>query len=93
MISFLIRCVILTVLSVEAELAADVTALEQTRATLNTELIQAAQRSRTLEDRISNSEVRLDASLQTEEVIRLSLLKRRALLSEILATLPSAVPY
>tara|TARA_R110000868_G_scaffold49321_6_gene159282 strand:- start:1359 stop:2744 length:1386 start_codon:yes stop_codon:yes gene_type:complete len=126
MISFLIRCVILTVLSVaagpgfaetpreaklrlemeqrtkdltnlqksmkvtaerEAELAADVTALEQTRATLNTELIQAAQRSRTLEDRISNSEVRLDASLQTEEVIRLSLLKRRALLSEILATL------
>lgn len=71
----------------EAELAADVQALEQTRATLNTELIQAAQRSRTLEDSISNSEVRLDASLETEEVIRLSLLKRRALLGEILATL------
>ncbi|WP_306258904.1 murein hydrolase activator EnvC [Pararhizobium sp. IMCC21322] len=71
----------------EAELAADVQALEQTRATLNTELIEAAQRSRTLEDSISNSEVRLDASLETEEVIRLSLLKRRALLGEILATL------
>lgn len=71
----------------EAELAEDVRALEQTRATLNTELIEAAQRSRTLEDRISNSEVRLDASLETEEVIRLSLLKRRALLGEILATL------
>jgi len=71
----------------EAELAADVQALEKTRTTLNTELIQAAQRSRTLEDSISNSEVRLDASLETEEVIRLSLLKRRALLGEILATL------
>lgn len=71
----------------EAELSADVQALEQTRATLNTELIEAAQRSRTLEDSISNSEVRLDASLETEEVIRLSLLKRRALLGEILATL------
>lgn len=71
----------------ESELAADVRALEQTRVTLNTELIEAAQRSRVLEDRISNSEVRLDASLETEEVIRLSLLKRRALLGEILATL------
>ncbi len=71
----------------EAELASDVRALEQTRVTLNTELIEAAQRSRVLEDRISNSEVRLDASLETEEVIRLSLLKRRALLGEILATL------
>lgn len=71
----------------EAELAADVKALEQTRATLNRELIEAAQRARTLENRISNSEVRLDASLETEEVIRLSLIKRRALLVEILATL------
>lgn len=71
----------------EAELSADVEALEQTRAALNKELIEAAQRSRVLEDRISNSEVRLDASLETEEVIRLSLLKRRALLGEILATL------
>lgn len=71
----------------EAELAADVQALEQTRAAINTELIEAAQRSRELEDSISNSEVRLDASLETEEVIRLSLLKRRDLLGEILATL------
>lgn len=71
----------------EAELAADVKALEQTRATLNRELIEAAQRARTLENRISNSEVQLDASLETEEVIRLSLIKRRALLGEILATL------
>lgn len=71
----------------EAELADDVKALEQTRATLNRELIEAAQRARTLENRISNSEVQLDASLETEAVIRLSLIKRRALLGEILATL------
>ena len=70
-----------------SELEADVEDLEKTRASLNSALIEAAQRARDLQDSISNSEVRLDKLLQTEEVIRLSLIKRRAVLGEILAVL------
>ncbi len=70
-----------------AELQADVKELEKSRAPLNSALIDAAQRARDLQDSISNSEVRLDKLLQTEEVIRLSLIKRRAVLGEILAVL------
>lgn len=70
-----------------SELEADVKDLEKTRASLNSALIEAAQRARDLQDSISNSEVRLDKLLQTEEVIRLSLIKRRAVLGEILAVL------
>lgn len=71
----------------EQALAREVAALQKDRTTLDQELIITAQKARDLEQDILQAEAELDRFLETEEVIRLSLIKRRALLVEILATL------
>jgi septal ring factor EnvC (AmiA/AmiB activator) len=71
----------------KAELDKEILALEQDRATINRNLIEASTRARDLENRIGRSAERLQELRDDEGNIKTSLNERRALLTEIIAAL------
>ena len=71
----------------QAELRAEIEALDKDRATLNQSLIDAGQEAQRLETAIDGSETRLASLLVAEDALRLSLNQRRDVLVEVLAAL------
>jgi len=70
-----------------AELAAEIETLENDRAAINRNLIEASARARDLERRIARSETRYGELRAEQDAIRASLGERRELLAEVLAAL------
>ncbi len=69
------------------ELSLEIEGLEKDRATLNRKLIESSAKARKLEKNASRTESRLTQLREQQENIRISLLGRKALLSEILGAL------
>ena len=71
----------------QAELRAEIAALDQDRASLNQTLLDTGKRVQDLETRIADTEARLEALGANEDAIRASLAARRDVLAEVLAAL------
>ncbi|MCW5696345.1 MAG: peptidoglycan DD-metalloendopeptidase family protein [Bauldia sp.] len=71
----------------QAELEAEIAAIETDRATLNETLIATNQRTQELETAIAASEARIAGLVEDEAAIRTSLAGRREVLGEVLAAL------
>jgi septal ring factor EnvC (AmiA/AmiB activator) len=69
----------------QAEIAAEIAALDKDQATLNDRMLATAARVQGLEQSISDSEGRLARHAENETTIRASLASRRAVLAEVLA--------
>jgi septal ring factor EnvC (AmiA/AmiB activator) len=71
----------------QAELRAEIAALDKDRAGLNQALIDTGKRVQDLETQIGDTEARIDAIAANEDAIRASLAARRDVLAEVLAAL------
>lgn len=71
----------------QTRLRREISRLEESRASLNKELITAGERSKRLEGQLTETETRLASLIEEETIIRQSLLERQDVLADILAAL------